>query len=57
MALQGRGEKDDISVRETICEIEFIVSSEDEIEIEAFGCGTTEIADKTGVGLMAYFAA
>lgn len=57
MVLQGRGEKDDVSVWETICEIELIVSSEDEIEIEAFGCGTTEIADEAGVGLMTYFPA
>lgn len=57
MVLQRRGEENDISIREAICEIKFIISSEDEIEIEAFSCGTAKIADKTGVGFMANFTA
>lgn len=57
MVLQRRGQENDISIREAICEIEFIISSEDEIEIEAFSCGTAKIADKAGVGLMANFTA
>lgn len=57
MVLQGRGEKDDISIRKTIGEIELIVSSKDEVEIEALGCSAAEIADEASVGLMADFAA
>jgi hypothetical protein len=57
VVLEGWGEEDDISISESVCEVEFIVSSEDEIEIEAFGCGCSEVSDEAGVGLVVYFAA
>ena len=53
MIFQGGGKQDDVSVRKSIREIEFIVPSENQIEIEAFGCGAAEVADEAGVGLVA----
>jgi hypothetical protein len=57
MVLQGRGEKDDVSIRKTICEVEFIVTSKYEIKIKALGCTTTKVSNKASIGLMTNFSA
>lgn len=57
MALKSRREKDDISICEPISKIEFIISSENKIKIEAFGGDISKVSNKAGIGSMIDFFA
>ena len=56
MSFKGWGQKNDISVCEPIAEMQFIISSEDEIKVETFDGGIAESSDKARVGSMIDFS-
>ena len=55
MAFDCTSEEDNIAVSKATIEIEFVISSENEIEIEGLGYRVGEISDQTIVGLVRYF--
>ena len=57
MTFECWGKQDDISVGESVTEMQFIVASKDEIKIETFDCGVAEGSDEAGVGGMIDFSA
>lgn len=57
MAFNCTCEKDNIAVSKAAIEVEFVISPENEVEIEGLGSRVGEISDQAVVGLVRYFLA
>lgn len=57
MSLKCRGKKYKIAIWETIGEVEFVIATEDEIEVEGFSSDCGKVADEACIGLMIDFTA
>lgn len=57
LRLEGGGEEDDVAIGEAVGKVEFVVASEDDIEVETFDGDVGEVAHKAGIGSMVYLFA
>lgn len=57
VGLESRRKQDDVSICEPVGEVEFVVASEDDVEVETFDSDVGEVADKARVGSVIYFFA
>ena len=57
VAFEGGGEQDDVPVGEAVGEVELVVASVDEVEVETFDCGVAEGPHEAAVGRVVYLPA